>query len=543
MSKEQPTFSGTLLATIFCAAALYYTLPWIYSRAFWVVPVIFGLAVVLKTLSLCIFILRAIPQAWIYSRVFRKKGLGGTAGWASEKEVRKAGLYNPKGFFAGRHNKRKVFVEIECSGLVLAPAGEGKTTCFVIPALCHAVMSMIVPDLKGTLAVMTAKMRRRKFGHKTHILNPGRVHAKKGEKFARYNPLIILIEAWRDARRHRDLMPDTAALAKQILPEPPQPGENQFWRNGSRKFLRFVFLYLVTMVEQPAGSKDDVATLPAAFTLLSDKAKLMASLEAARTSTILNGDLASLANDILLKLEEGDPRQIESFREGAIQAVDVFAPSGALAESVSGTDFRFGELKRKKGTVYVVADPTRIEVYKPWVGLVMWCAFTELMRSRHRKPVCVLCDEATNFRIDGLPRLLTLAREFKIILWLIIQELEEWSHAYGRESLETLLSQTEAKLIFGVRSQTTAKLVSDMLGEASVKVVNHNIGSSFFDPVTRSVHETSRKILTEDEVRRAEQAILLPGDGRAVQVQRLPYFRVWCWKWAAAPNPLGRHTI
>ncbi|MEO0423891.1 MAG: type IV secretory system conjugative DNA transfer family protein [Pseudomonadota bacterium] len=524
MAKQDKGFSGTLLATIVNGTIFYFTRSWVYDEMLWVIPVIFGIGTILNLLGLCIFALRAIPQAWIYSRVFRKKGLGGTAGWASKEEVKKAGLYNRKGFFAGLHNKRKVFVDVESSGLVVAPAGEGKTTCFVIPALCHNAMSMIVPDLKGTLAVMTSKMRRRKFRHKTYELNPGRVHAKKGQKFARYNPLILLIEAWANVKRHRDLMPDAAALAKQLLPEPPQPGENQFWRNGSRKFLRFVFLYLVTMVEQPAGAKDDVATLPAAFTLLSDKSKLMEALEAARTTTILNGDLASMANDILLKLEEGDPRQIESFREGAIQALDVFAPSGALAESVSGTDFRFGELKRKKGTVYIVADPTRIEVYKPWVGLVMWCAFTELMRSRHRKPICILCDEATNFRIDGLPRLLTLAREFKIVLWLIIQELEEWSHAYGRESLETLLSQTEAKLIFGVRSQTTAKLVSDMLGEASVKVINHNIGSSFFDPVTRSVHEASRKVLTEDEVRRSYNSVLLASQLRPIMLRRRPYY-------------------
>ncbi|MEM9099577.1 MAG: TraM recognition domain-containing protein [Pseudomonadota bacterium] len=42
---------------------------------------------------------------------------------------------------------------------------------------------------------------------------------------------------------------------------------------------------------------------------------------------------------------------------------------------------------------------------------------------------------------------------------------QEIVRVYGKESLATILSQTDVKHFFGVASQETARLVSQMLGE------------------------------------------------------------------------------
>ena len=77
-----------------------------------------------------------------------------------------------------------------------------------------------------------------------------------------------------------------------------------------------------------------------------------------------------------------------------------------------------------------------------------------------------MLDEVTNFKIDDLPALMTTAREFKIIIILIVQEVAQWAYMYGEESAKTLLSQTEFKLIMSVVSPEATKLASDMLGGA-----------------------------------------------------------------------------
>lgn len=454
----------------------------------------------------------------------------GSAGWATKKEIRKARLYKRDGFFAGIHEKKGLFCDIESSGLVLSPAGGGKTVNFVVPALCHNPLSMFVPDLKGTLACMTAKLREKVFKHKVVCVNPAGLYQKILGIGARYNPLQILIDDWKDNSLRNQLMSDAHSIAKQLYPEPSSQSENQYFRNGARKFLSFVFLYLVIIRES--------ATLANALSLLSDVEELKKALEEAQSSGYLNGDLARLAIDLLTKFKSADNKQLESFREGAIQALEVFSPSGTLAECTSTCDFRFADLKKELLTIYLIADPTRMTYYAPWLGLLSWCALTELIRYQNGKSVCFLCDEITNFKIEGLPSLLTLAREFKIKIWLIVQELEQWAHVYGRESLETLLSQTEVKIIMGTRSYKTSQLISNMLGEATIKAKNYNLGKSLFDEASSSLQEMPRRLLTADEVRRTEKTIVFVRDQRPILADPAGYHEVKPWtKWVGL-NPL-----
>ncbi len=89
----------------------------------------------------------------------------------------------------------------------------------------------------------------------------------------------------------------------------------------------------------------------------------------------------------------------------------------AVAECTSHCDFRFTDLKKIKLTVYLLADPTRMSVYASWLVLLAWCALTELIRFQNSNYVCFLCEEITNFKIK---------------LWLIVQELEQWALAHTK---------------------------------------------------------------------------------------------------------------
>ncbi|MES2662120.1 MAG: type IV secretory system conjugative DNA transfer family protein [Pseudomonadota bacterium] len=504
-------------------------------------PLMFMFSAGLLFAHLGALILRSIPRIFFYIKAMKTTGKAGTAGWASPKEIQQAGLFKtfgllsgarkkPRGFLAGLHNNKPVFVDIESSGLVLSPAGGGKTTGFVIPTLCHNSTSMLVPDLKGTLAVMTGKYRRKKFQHETLFVNPAGINAHILGVGARYNPLQILIDTWVDPKLHNQVLSEAEGLAKQFCQDPKTQGENQYWRNGARKFLIFAFVYLMTM--------EGNATLSNALSLLSDSERLHAALREAVQSTHLHGDLARLARDMIGKIENGDPKQVESFREGAVQSVEVFSASGVLAECTSVCDFRFSDMKHKKITIYLIADPTRMSVYAPWLAVLSWCALRELMRTTGPNRVCFLCDEITNFKVDNLPSMLTLAREYQITMWLIIQELEQWAYVYGRESLETLLSQTEVKIIMNIRSFKTCQLISNMLGDQSIKSKNYNIGEYFFNPVSTSVHETPRKLMTPDEVRRTDKIILFSGGLRPVLLDKISYHEISPWKKQLEVNPL-----
>ena len=460
----------------------------------------------------------------------RPKGLKGTAAWASEKQIRKASTNKRIGYLAGLFGTLPIWLPVESSGLVLSPAGGGKTVGFVIPALMSNPGSMIAADLKGTLAAITRRHRAKKFGHKIYMLNPaGRFGDLLGPG-AKFNPLAILNKDWADPDRNKFLISDAIMLAKQLLPEPVKQGENTFFRNGSRKLLVFGMIYLVLTTGK--------VTLSALLRLLSDLNALAGALLAASKDTRLKGDLARMANDILGKMSEGRPEQLESFREGALQVLEPYAPSGVLADATEDSDFDFASLRKEKATVYIICDPTQMEAFASWLGLVMEAAKTELIRETDGRDVTLLIDEATNFKFGSLPGLLTSAREFKLRIWVVVQELEQWAHVYGREALDTLLSQTEVKIIHGSRSHKTCELVSNMLGEYSVNATSYNKGRSVFEPVQKTVSETGRKLLTATEVSQFEKVIVFYKDYPPMALDKVGYHEVHPWRNQADPNPL-----
>mgnify|MGYP003636804695 FL=1 len=372
----------------------------------------------------------------------------GSAQWAKEKELKRAKLLKTNGLFLGvsANSGRPLFFDGETHGFTLSPAGGGKTTCFVIPALLHERdMSMIVPDLKGTLACVTKYAREKKHKQKIYCVNPARLYEDQLGTPARYNPLQILIDSWQQGN-HEDLITDAQAIALQLLQEPQHGGENTFFRNGGRMII-----------------------------VLLNEALLIASC-----SDFIKGDLADIANDLLAKTDQSDKRQWESFREGAVQALSAFSSSGWLAESTSDCDFRFADLKKKKITVYLIADPTRMKVYAPWLGLLGWCALTELTRCQSKKQVLFLFDEAANFRIEGLISKLTELRGYGCRVWFALQSLDAFAKTYGRDDLQTLLEQCECQQFFGIQSHKTAEFISRTLGNMTVKTDNYNLGHMIF---------------------------------------------------------------
>lgn len=521
--------AGSALIAGLCAWGAWETRHWLHTDFqlyHWALLAIAAL----EGLALAVALLRLLPALIVRWIIRKPQKRTGRARWATRREVRRAGLRKRKGVLAGLHSTNPIFVNIESAGLVLSPAGGGKTVTFVVPALCHDATSMLVPDVKGTLACMTADLRRERHGHDVLYVNPAGRFADRLGISARYNPLQILVDDWNNESQRSLLLTDAREMAKKLHPDSPKQREDPYWRNGARKFLVFAFVYLVIIRGHP--------TLADALGLLSDSGHLQQALREAEATNHLDGDLARLATDLLTKFDEGDRRQLESFREGAVQSLEEFSHSGELAESTSHCDFRFSDLRKKKLTIYLIADPTRMSIYERWLGLLSWCALTELIRKPEKRPVVLMLDEATNLRIDNLPSMLTLTREFKIVIWVVLQELEEWVRLYGPESLQTLLSQTEVKLIMGTRSFKTCQLISNMLGQTTIKTRSHNTGRSLFDSVSASLQDAPVPLLSPDEVRRTEDSILFVRNLRPIRLAKVGYHEVRPWsKWVGI-NPL-----
>ena len=536
--QEQPSVFMSTICTILIAWGCYKSW-YLYGTTQQWIPI--GLAVIVAIASVNIiggFI------RWFNNYLLRKQAFGhstrkGSASWATSKEIKQAGLYGTDGVFLGCDTEtgRPIFFNGETHGLTGSPGGGGKTVSFAVPQLCHLPLSMVVTDLKGTLACMTKRVRTEYHYQSVHCVNPAHLYEDILGTPARYNAVQILIDDWESETGRKNLIADAQAMALQLHPDPPNQGENQYFRNGSRRLIVFCLVFLVTQKGKYKANLSEV------LRLLRNTSELMEAFYIASCSDILNGELADMAKDLLKKFESSDQKQVESFREGACQALDAFSPSGWLAESTSTCDFRFKDLKEKPTTVYLIADPTKMKIFAPWLGLLCWAAITELTRCQNNKSVFFLLDECTNFRVEGLSNSLTSLREFGIRVWFIIQELEEYARTYGREALETMLSQTEVKQIFGVQSQKTAEMVSNMLGEETIKTPNYSLGHDTGDKVQISVSENSRRLLTPDEVRRFPDTILFIKNLFPIIARKTGYHEVKPWaKWVGINPCLARSS-
>lgn len=536
MRQARPQQQRTSVVGVLVVTALFSWAAWeslSFQAAFPVIPYLFGFCALVAGARALGLLLVRLNNFLVRREALVPTTQKGSASWASAKDMKRRGLYDTQGLFLGCDTTgRPVFFAGETHGLTLAPAGSGKTVAFSVPALCHSPLPIIVSDLKGTLAVMTHALRKKHHKQDIFCCNPAHLYTEQLGIPARYNPMQILLDDWMASERNKDLVADSQSMALQLYPEPAGTGENTFWRNGSRKILVFVLVFLITY------HGTEKATLSEALRLLRNVKELIEAAKVAMGSPILQGELADMAADLHYKLTAQDTRQVDSFLEGAVQALAPFSSSGWLAESTSACDVRFKDLKENPATVYLIADPTKMRVFAPWLGLLGWSAIIELTRCQNTKPVLFLLDEATNFRIENIPNSLTGLREFGIRIWFVIQELEEYARVYGREALETLLSQTEVKQIFFASGAKTCELISRMLGEQTVKSVNFNFGRTLDEPITKSVTEHARRILTADEVRQFGDTILFIRNLAPIHAVKVGYHEVSPWAELVEANPL-----
>ena len=351
-----------------------------------------------------------------------------------------------------------------------------------------------------------------------------------GEANARYNPLQIVLDDL--AHAPLDAIADARSMAMQLHGDPPGGSREPFWPQGTRKMLGFLIVALCAL------RPETEATLPRALDVLSDEEQFLRLLEDARASPLLGGELASLAANILATFEL-NPKHFESFREGAIQSLTPFGASGRLAPQVSACDFRFTDLKREKTTVFVVCDPSRMDVFAPWLGLMVWAALKELVRAGNAVPVTLLLDEFTGYPLRGLPEALTGLAAYGIHCCLIVQELEEIARQYGREALATVLSQCDVKQFFGVASFETASMVSRMLGQHLTPTESFGMGAAPGETPSLSLGRTPRDLMRPDEIRQmpVDEQILFIRNLKPARALKLGYHEVAPWRSQVQPNP------
>jgi len=435
----------------------------------------------------------------------------GAASFASMTELWHANLLTGRGVIIGRKRLRYLRFDRDGHLLTFAPTRTGKGVGCVIPNLLDHQGSVVVTDIKGENLAITGERRKRL----------GAVHAIAPFETdfigSRYNPLDFI----------RVGMPedvDDAALIADLLVVPQGP--ESFWDSEAQSFLAALLLYVAS--ELPAEKRN----LHHAWSLLmQDKEGLDQMIAEMRGC---EHDAVSRAGEAFTQKEERERSAVISTAQTHMK----IWKSALLARATSQSDFQMEDIKRSVMSLYIVVPPELLDVYRPFVRLMVGLAVSAMTRVRPRpaKRVLFLLDEVAALgRMAPIETGIAYLAGYGVSIWLFFQDLGQLQATYPK--WRSIVANCNVRQAFGVSDIQTARELSAMLGNRTVRVKSH--GTSEDGPValipdhfSRQINEVARPLLAPDEIMTMPQhlQLIFVQACRPIRARKVRYFREWAFR-------------
>ena len=374
----------------------------------------------------------------------------GSARWASEEEIRAAGLLKPDGVVLGRYEQDYLRHDGPEHVLCFAPTRSGKGVGLVVPTLLTWPGSVIVHDIKGENWQITAGFRARH--GRVLLFDPTNPDS------ATYNPLL-------EVRRGDKEVRDVQNIADILVDPEGALDRRNHWEKTSHALLVGTILHV--LYAEPDKTLAGVANF------LSDPKRPIESTLRAMMTTPHLGDVgvhpvvASAARELLNKSDNE--------RSGVLSTAMSFLGlyrDPVVAKVTARCDWRIADLvaERKPVSLYLVVPPSDINRTKPLIRLVLnqiGRRLTEDLHDKNRRHrLLLMLDEFPALgRLDFFESALAFMAGYGIKSFLIAQSLNQIEKAYG--SNNSVLDNCHVRVAFATNDERTAKRVSDALGTAT----------------------------------------------------------------------------
>jgi type IV secretion system protein VirD4 len=208
-----------------------------------------------------------------------------------------------------------------------------------------------------------------------------------------------------------------------------------------------------------------------------------------------------------------------------------FLDSPRMTAVLGRSDFAFGNLRERGGTVFLALPPDRIATYARWLRLMVTQSLQNLIRTapQSNRPVLYLLDEfAALGYLAPVERAMSLMAGYGVQLWPILQDLHQLHATYG-ERAGTFMSNVAVLQVFGINDHDSARLASNLLGQGTmIFTTESRHGATFFSKGDTSVSDQhiARPLLTPDEVRNLPQhhQLLFIAGMRPARAAKLRYY-------------------
>ncbi|MBN9511067.1 MAG: conjugal transfer protein TraG [Alphaproteobacteria bacterium] len=462
-----------------------------------------GVAAFVVAIAMSVWRAREVKRATTY----------GSARWADEREIRRAGLLHAEGVLLGRWHSAYLRHHGPEHVLCFAPTRSGKGVGLVVPTLLTWPGSAIVHDIKGENWTLTAGWRSR-FG-RVVLFDPTNAQSSA------YNPLL-------EVRRGEWEVRDVQNIADVLVDPEGALEKRNHWEKTSHSLLVGTILH-VLYAEQDK-------TLAGVANFLSDpKRPIEKTLRAMMTTPHFGAKgahpvVASAARELLNKSENE--------RSGVLSTAMSFLGlyrDPVVAAVTQRCDWRIRDLVEAKHpvTLYLVVPPSDISRTKPLVRLILnqigRRLTEELENTRRHHHLLLMLDEFPALgRLDFFESALAFMAGYGLKSFLIAQSLNQIEKAYGQNN--SILDNCHVRVSFATNDERTAKRVSDALGMATEIRAMKNYAGSRLSPwlghLMISRQETARPLLTPGEIMQLppdDEIVMLSGSA-PVRAKKVRYY-------------------
>jgi type IV secretion system protein VirD4 len=455
----------------------------------------------LATIGTATLILLATKKDRREWEVFPKKEkVHGDAKWASESDIRKAGLRAKQGLLLGQDDEGFLVASGYQHALLFAPTGSGKGVGFVIPNLLFWEDSCIVHDMKLENHEKTSGWRT-KIGHKCYVWAPsepdGVTHC--------YNPLDWI------STKPGQMVDDVQKIANFILPN--QGGSQDFWNAEGRSLFVGVVLYLLAVPER--------------ITSFGEVVRVLRGDDVAYSLAVVLDTVGKQIHPVAYMNLASFLQKADKERSGVVSTLNSSLElwSNPLIDAATATsDFNLQTMKKEKTTVFVGVTPDNLKRLEKLMQIFYQQATDVMTRKLPDKDepygVLLLMDEfPTIGRMDTFKSGIAFYRGYQVRLFLVVQDTQQLKATYEEAGMNSFLSNSTYRITFAANNVETANLISQMCGNKTVESVSQSKPKFLdFNPASRSmnVSEVQRALLLPQEV------LMLPKDEQILLIEAFP---------------------
>lgn len=367
--------------------------------------------------------------------------------------------------------------------LSIAPTRTGKGRGLILPNLLHLPNhSVFVIDPKGENALVSASYRQKQ-GHKIIIFNPYKIFEKEFAEqgftsFQNFNPLANLDP---DSPSFTD---DVAIIAEALIYD---TGGDSHWADAARGLVTFLIMYLKT---EP--TEDHQRTFRRLHAILAGGYPII--------KTIL--EKAKDNPNFLVSENVGrysvDSSEVNSIIATAETQTRIFK-SDVICSALEGDKFDFGEMKKRKISVYLILPSKYLITQARYLRIVLLMAMSQFMDSeKGEHQVLMMLDEFANLgTLNIIEHGYGLIAGHGVTLWSFVQNLTQLQNLYPK-NWETFIANSSMVTVSNVNDATTAEYFSRRAGQYERDKVTESIGNNYLNgqwiPSTNSSSSNTTKV-------------------------------------------------